>query len=134
MDVDASSLIQIDSTNTSHQITYQTILNFFKILENACKYSWKISNQIFGETELFEDLAPFLPNQDGGKKKQYNTEDYPLINEVINLLSTVFSEKEETDKSAEESKNESPFYRRMKIRREFEAKKRDYQISQQRQN
>jgi hypothetical protein len=67
-----------------------------------------------------------LPNYQSGKKKQYNSEEYPLINDVINLLSTVFSEKEETDKPSEDPKNESPFYKRMKIRREFEAKKREY--------
>lgn len=53
---------------------------------------------------------------------------------MINLLSTVFSEKEETDKPTEEPKSENPFYKRMKIRREFEAKKREYQIDEQRQH
>jgi hypothetical protein len=87
-------------------------LNFFKILENACKYSFKVTNQIFGESELFADLAPFLPNDFSGQKKQYNSEDFPLINEAIGLLSTVLSEKEEAeaDKSLEESKESpSPF-------------------------
>lgn len=109
---DGSSLIQIDSSNTNHTITHQTILNFFKILENACKYSFKVANQIFGESELFADLAPFLPNDCSGQKKQYNSEDFPLINEAIGLLSTVLSEKAEAeaDKSAEESKEgPSPF-------------------------
>lgn len=124
-----SSLIQIDSSNSNHTITHQTILNFFKILENACKYSYKVANQIFGESELFADLAPFLPNDFSGQKKQYNSEDFPMINEAIGLLSTVLSEKDEEDaeKSPEESKEgQSPFQRRIKIRREFEAKKRAY--------
>ena len=68
MDIDQSSL-QIDSANTSHVITHQTILNFFKILENACKYSFKVSNKLFGESNLFQDLAPFLPHDFSGKKK-----------------------------------------------------------------
>lgn len=110
-------------------------MNFFKILENACKYSFKVANQIFGESELFVDLAPFLPDDFSGQKKQYNSEDFPLINEAIGLLSTVLSEKEEADKSPEESKESpSPFQRRSKVRREFEAKKRAYQVDPQRQD
>lgn len=112
-------------------------MNFFKILENACKYSFKVANQIFGESELFLDLAPFLPNDFSGQKKQYNSEDFPLINEAIGLLSTVLSEKEEAEagKSPEESKESpSPFQRRLKVRREFEAKKRAYQVDHQRQD
>ena len=106
-------------------------------MENACKYSFKVANQIFGESELFLDLAPFLPNDFSGQQKQYNSEDFPLINEAIGLLSTVLSEKEEAEggKSPEESKESpSPFQRRLKVRREFEAKKRAYQVDHQRQD
>ena len=84
-------------------------MNFFKILENACKYSYQVTNKLFGESNLFEDLTPFLPDDFSGKKKQYNSEDFPLINEVINLLSSLFSDKEETIKQVLDSKNESPF-------------------------
>jgi hypothetical protein len=75
-------------------LTHQTILNFFKILENACRYSSKVANKLFGQSELLHDLCPFLPHDLSGKRRQYNAEDFPLITEVINLLSSVFSEKQ----------------------------------------
>ena len=35
-----------------------------------------------------------LPNQNIRKQRQYNQENYPFINEVVNLMNSLFSEKD----------------------------------------
>ena len=83
---------QISSSNNSQQISNQTILNFFRVLENGSRYSSTVANKLFGEGSLLKDLGTFLPHDFSGTQKQYNSEDFPFIMEIINLLSTVFSD------------------------------------------
>jgi len=104
MDIDS----QIDSKNLTQALNQQTILNFFKILESSSRFSVKVSNKLFGESCLLKNLGPYLPHDFSGTQKNYNSEDFPLIMEVINLLNSVFSDKDL--KSKEEQKEpESPF-------------------------
>ena len=78
--------------------------NFLKILENGCRYSINVSNKLFGETSLVHDLGCFLPCHQfsaSGSKHQFATDDFPFINEAINLLNSLLSDKAE---EAEEKK------------------------------
>jgi hypothetical protein len=124
MDIDS----QIDSKNLSQCLNHQTMLNFFRILESSSRYSFKVSNKLFGESSLLKDLGPFLPHDFSGTQKNYNSEDFPLIMEVINLLNSVFSDKDMQTNKEEEKEAENPFQKRLIIKREFEGKKREYQL------
>lgn len=93
--------------------------SFFKILENSCKYSSKICNKFYGESTLLNDLSQLLPQQ--GRKKQYNPEDFPFINEVISLLNTIFTDKKEEHKDTEKLEH------KIKVRVEYEERKRVFQ-------
>jgi len=109
-------------------LTHQTILNFFKILENASRYSSKVANKLFGSSSLLRDLCPFLPCDTSGTSKQYNTEDFPLTTEVINLLSSVFSEKQRSeDPSSSSSLVDDALTKRLIGKKEYETQKREFQ-------
>lgn len=92
---------QIDSlmpgSGPEQQIPNAIIQSYLKILENGCRYSINVSNKLFGESSLIQDIGCFLPceSSTGGSKHQYNPEDYPFINENINLLNSVLSDKAE---------------------------------------
>lgn len=62
MDIDT----QIDSKNLNQALNHQTILNFFKILESSSRFSYKVSNKLFGESGLLKNLGPFLPHDFSG--------------------------------------------------------------------
>lgn len=111
-------------------LTHQTILNFFKILENACRYSSKVANKLFGTSSLLRDLCPFLPHDSSGTSKQYNTEDFPLTTEVINLLSSVFSEKQKAASSSLLDAEQDALSKRLLGKREYETQKREFQHAQ----
>jgi hypothetical protein len=102
------------------------MLNFFRILESSSRYSFKVSNKLFGESSLLKDLGAFLPHDFSGTQKNYNSEDFPLIMEVINLLNSVFSDKDMQTNKEEEKEAESPIQKRLIVKREFEGKKREY--------
>ena len=38
----------IDSGNTNQVLSNQTVLNFFRVLENGNRYSHNVSNKLFG--------------------------------------------------------------------------------------
>jgi phage terminase small subunit len=102
-------------------LTNQTVTNYFKILDNACKYSSRTANKIFGESSLLKDLRAFLPCEKGNSNS-VNQEEFPFINETIGLLNSVFGDKEE---KVEESKKSE----RTKQRRAAEKVKRDFQMT-----
>ena len=114
-------------------MNHQTILNFFKILECSSRFSCKVSNKLFGESSLLKDLGPFLPHDFSGTQKNYNSDDFPLIMEVINLLCSVFSDKQSPIKE-EVKEEETPMLKRTIIKREFAQKKREYQMHQNNRN
>lgn len=124
MEIDGEG--QIDSANLNHVLTHQTILNFFKILENASRYSSKVANKLFGLSSLLHDLCPFLPCDTSGTSKQYNTEDFPLTTEVINLLSSVFSEKQRSEEPSS-SLVDDVLAKRLIGKKEYETQKREFQ-------
>lgn len=124
---------------------------------------------------MIQDIGCFLPSEysSGGSKHQYSAEDYPFINETINLLNSVLSDKaeeaeekeskagnqdgndgdgdsimkgdtkpEETAKTEEQEKKEKeekdnafanlpPHIKRRVLQREFQAKKREFQIKEE---
>jgi len=121
MEVDSAK--QIDSQAQGEALSHQAVLNFFKMLERACRYSHRVANRLFGQSSLVPDLCEFLP-QDARQTQQFGSEDFPLITEAINLLHALFSEKEEA--AAEEGKQDD----RGKDRAEYEARKREYQRSE----
>lgn len=53
---------QIDSGSIEQQISHNTIMNFLKTLENATKFSIKVSNKVFSDSSLLKDLSAFLPD------------------------------------------------------------------------
>mmetsp|Transcript_11609 Transcript_11609/g.17572 ORF Transcript_11609/g.17572 Transcript_11609/m.17572 type:complete len:400 (+) Transcript_11609:574-1773(+) len=118
---------QIDSSgSTTQALSQQTVLNFFSILENACKYSVPVSNKLFSEINLLRDLRSFLPSNLAGKRKQYNSDDYPLINEATSLLNAMLSDKEK----AEEFKDpESILAKRAAQKAKLDNAKREFQTS-----
>ena len=117
-----SSLVQeIDSKPKEQVLTHQTMLTFFKILENAARFSSTVANKFFGQTELLRHLAPFLPPSGAGQAAQHSAEEFPLMLEAISLLQSILSEREQADK--EEQKNERPGIR------EYETQKRQFQLS-----
>ena len=79
------------------QIPHQIIQSYLKILENGCKYSINVSNKLFGQTSLVQNMGCFLPSEysSSGSKHQYNSDDFPFINETINLLNPMLSDKAE---------------------------------------
>ena len=99
---------QIDSlmpgSGAEDQIPNSIIQSYLKILENGCRYSINVSNKLFGQTSLIQDVSCFLPceHSSGGSKHQYNAEDYPFINDAVNLLNSVLSDK------AEETEEQEP--------------------------
>lgn len=103
LDKQESGPAQIDSLmpgSTEDQIPNTIIQSYLKILENGCRYSINVSNKLFGQASLIQDVGCFLPSEysSSGGKHQYNAEDYPFINETINLLNSVLSDKaEETE-------------------------------------
>ena len=106
-------------------------MNFLKTLENASKFSTKVSNKAFSDSTLLKDLSAFLPDDCLGQKKQYNSEDFPLIMECINLLSSVISDRDggaDFDKENLEEKNDDPYKKRLLVRKKFQDKKRDHQV------
>jgi hypothetical protein len=50
--------------------------------------------------------------------------------EVINLLNSVFSDKDMQTNKEEEKEAESPVQKRLIVKREFEGKKREYQLQE----
>lgn len=117
---------QIDSGSVSQLITHNTIMNFLKTLENATKFSIKVCNKAFSDSTLLRDLSAFLPDDCQGQNKQYNSEDYPMIMECINLLSSVISDNaESSDKdlgaiNLEEKKDDDPYKKRLLVRKKFQ--------------
>ena len=71
--------------------------SYLKILENGSRYSVNVSNKLFGQSSLIQDISAFMPSEhsSGGSKHQHSAEDYPFVNESINLLMAVLSDKEE---------------------------------------
>lgn len=61
------------------------MINFFKILESACYFSYKVANKLFGESNLLNDLCAFLP-RDAKQTQQSGADDFRLILEAITLL------------------------------------------------
>ena len=59
-----------------------------------------------------KELRTFLPSNLSGKRTQYNSDEYPLINEAIGLLNHLLSDKLEGNESQEESKEENPMMKR----------------------
>jgi len=110
----------IDSGPQEQVLSHQSVLNFFKTLECASRYSHKVANKLFGESCLLQNLSTFLPQG----TQQVNSEEFPLIMDAINLLHSLFSEKEEP--AQEESKQNSEA---AKGRLEHERHKREYQLA-----
>lgn len=112
LDKQESGLGQIDSLmpgGTDDQIPNTIIQSYLKILENGCRYSINVSNKLFGQSSLIQDIGCFLPSEysSGGSKHQYHAEDYPFINETINLLNSVLSDKaEETEEKEQKAGNQ----------------------------
>ena len=98
-------------------------MNFLKTLENATKFSIKVSNKAFSDSTLLKDLSAFLPDDCQGQKKQYNSEDFPMIMECINLLSSVISDRDVgvyfDKENLEEKKDDDPYKKRLLIRKKF---------------
>jgi hypothetical protein len=114
---------QIESGSVEQQISHNTIMNFLKTLENAAKFSIKVSNKAFSDSTLLKDLSAFLPDDCKGQKKQYNAEDFPLIMECINLLSSVISDRDVGayfgEEKLEEKKDDDPYKKRLLVRKKF---------------
>jgi len=101
-------------------LTLPTVVQFFKILESASRYSHGVANKIFGESSLLRDLSVFLPHE--ASPTQHATQDeYPLVAEAINLLCSVFSEKNEVENDKKDEVGQA--------RLDYELKKREYQLS-----
>lgn len=100
---------QIVSNISDSQISHQIIQNYLKILENACRYSINVSNKLFGQSSLLHDLGCFLPSDQfsaSGSKHQLATDNFPFINEAVNLLSALLSDKAEQAEADEGKKQE----------------------------
>lgn len=80
-----------------------------------------MANKLFGTSTLLRDLGPFLPHDSSGTRKQYNTEDFPLTTEVINLLSSVFSEKQKGENSSLKDAELDVLEKRLLGKKEYET-------------
>ena len=130
------------------------MLNIFRMLENAARFSLDVNARLFADASFVKDLGTFLPsepqeNQSAGRATQYNPEDYPFVNEVIGTLHALLAdkpaeqakdskkgdEKDEKKKEGDDAKEEqpkpepSPHYKMIAREQEFEAEKRAMQQS-----
>lgn len=112
----------IDSTPANQVLSQQTMVNMFKILETACFFSHRVANKLFGESTLLDDLSVLIP-QDAKQTQQGPNEEYKLVSEVISLLQSMISERE--DQESDQSKIESST-----AMKASEKLKRVYQIKQ----
>lgn len=80
------------------------MINFFKLLEQSCKFSVKVANYLFGETTLFRNLCACLPHNI--RQSQLNPEEYPLVPEVINFLNALLAEQLPTEPESDEGQKE----------------------------
>jgi hypothetical protein len=63
-------------------------------LESSSRFSYKVSNKLFGECSLLKDLGTFLPHDFAGTQKNFNSEEFPLMSEVVNVLNSILSDKD----------------------------------------
>lgn len=79
-------------------VSNQFMLNVFRMLENASRFSLQVNSRLLGDTAFVKDLGTFLPaeNQEderAGRATQYNPEDYPFVLEVIAVLHALLADK-----------------------------------------
>lgn len=97
-------------------VSNQFMLNVFRMLENASRFSLQVNSRLLGDADFVKDLGTFLPaetqeDESAGRSTQYNPEDYPFVNEVIAVLHALLSDKppagqKNTDSKDQEKKKE----------------------------
>lgn len=127
--------MQIDSlpAGEGHEVVSQKfILNAFRMIENAARFSLMVNERLFQDGQFLQDLCSFLPIEDKtSKTRQYSQEDYPFVSEVVAIFSALVADKHEPEP---ENQGEITSHQKfMGMKRAFENEKRALQKTEKAQ-
>jgi hypothetical protein len=118
--------MQIDSiaAQPNASVPRQFMLDVFRMLENAAKFSLAVNKRLFDDSEFIGNLSSYLPRaskEEEGRSHsaQYSSEQYPFVGDVIGIFSALLADKPEED--ADALKDDSSHAKSLRIERAFEA-------------